>query len=475
MRMFKFIMIATLVVAMGGAAYAELQNVEVNGSIRIRGNYYEMDDGLVTGGAVAGDVAFWEQRTRLGVRADFTDEVSAYIEIDSYDVWGEEFRSSYVSGFDFRGDNATDVELYQSYIVANEMWGTGFSAKFGRQEMQLGSEWLAGNNDTASFFRGLSFDGVRLTYTTDNVIVDGWWTKLAESFDDFGDSDIDFYGIYVSYVGLEDIVIDGYWMFVRDDGTLPGVGGGVAPAGFDEADLHTIGLRGAGTYGAFDFEAEVAYQFGDVEDDDFTGPFGIIDFDDDLDYSALGVNLELGYTFDVNYQPRIYGGFAFFEGGDDDDDSIFDIFGDDEDELSFNRLFSDWEYSEFLVNTDLSNVFVYRLGLSVLPTESLTLALALSYFVADEEDDEEFLFDIFDSIIDFDKNADDELGFEVGLYADYQYTEDLVFRGGYAHFFGDDGTEDGNFVTGNGLFRLVDVDGDDGDYDYLFFETEIAF
>ena len=30
-------------------------------------------------------------------------------------------------------------------------------------------------------------------------------------------------------------------------------------------DLHTIGLRGAGTYGAFDLEAEVAFQFGSIE------------------------------------------------------------------------------------------------------------------------------------------------------------------------------------------------------------------
>ena len=55
---------------------AELQNVEVGGSVRIRGNYYDLDS--------LGDMSFVEQRTRLGVKSDFTDNVSTMIEFDYY-------------------------------------------------------------------------------------------------------------------------------------------------------------------------------------------------------------------------------------------------------------------------------------------------------------------------------------------------------------------------------------------------------
>jgi hypothetical protein len=471
MRFFQLSLVAALAMSMGYAAQAELQNVTVDGAIRIRGNYYDGDESLSLGDKTT----YVEQRTRLGVTADFTDEVSARIEFDAYHIWGGgTFRSDYVTGADgYVGDG---VNLYQAYINVDELWGSPLSLRIGRQEIAFGSQWLAGVNDASSGFWGLSYDGVRLTYTADEFTVDAFATKLAEGFDDLGDSDVAFYGIYASYLGLEDIVIDGYWMWVRDDGNA---GYGVLPLGFDSADIHTLGLRGAGTIDAFDFEAEVAYQFGDVEDDDFT--FLWIDFDDDKDISALGVNLELGYTFDANWQPRLYAGMAFLEGGDQGDDinSLWDLAWDgwdnDSDDLSFNRLFSNWEYSEFLENTDLSNVFVYRLGLSVMPTESLSLALAAAYFVTDEAPrDINFWWDFLGL---YDDNHDDTLGIEVGLYADYAYSEDLSFRAGFAHFFGDDATTDHNFVVANGLlpFLGADDDGDEGDYNYLFFETEIAF
>lgn len=431
---FKAFVALTLVAAMSFMAYAELQNVEVGGSIRIRGNWVDYDDGIAVvgpfGGVIAADeLSFVEQRTRLNVKADFTDEVSAFIELDSYDNWGEDFRSqNYVLGLDGRQVSNNDVEMYQAYIEAKEMWGSALRLRVGRQELSFGSEWLMGTNDTSWFFPGLSYDAIRLTYATDMFSVDAFAAKLAENMGDFGDDDVDLYGVYGSYLGFEDIVIDAYWLFVRDDTAL-------------EADLHTLGLRGAGTVGAFDFEAEAAYQFGDV------------DAFNDVDINAWALNLEAGYTFDMSYQPRVYAGFAYFEGGDGDD-------------LAFNRLFSNWEYSEFVENTELSNAFVYRLGASIMPTECVKLALAATYIDADEVDEGGWWFWSWED--------DSEVGLELGLYADYQYSEDLVFRAGYAHFFGDDGLEDGADIALNGLGEMF-ADDDDDDFNYLFIETELSF
>src|SRR5690606_18246989 len=117
-RKAAMIVLFAAVIAMAVPATAELQNVQVGGSIQIRGNYYSnlgFHAGHVPGGALAGakiiwpnfflpnrpigsgafngagitstfgwddeqtnSISFVEQRTRLNVKADFTNEVSAF-------------------------------------------------------------------------------------------------------------------------------------------------------------------------------------------------------------------------------------------------------------------------------------------------------------------------------------------------------------------------------------------------------------
>ena len=404
MRTLKALVIVALLASMGGMAVAELQNVEIGGKLRIRGNWFYMDDSDAS-------TAFVEQRNLLNVKADFTDEVSAFVEFDNYNVWGEDFRSLYLTGADGRG--AGDVDMYQAYIDAKNMWGTPLSMRVGRQELVFGNEFLFGNNDTAAFFTGLSYDALRLSFNNDVVAIDAVAAKLAEGLGDLGKDDVDLYGLYASYLGIEDVVIDAYWMWIRDDEVVTG----------ENIDLHTVGLRGAGTLGAFDFDANVAYQFGDT---DLTRRVGFLGLGrDDIDIDAFGVDVRAGYTFDMGWQPRVFANFAWYEGDDED--------------LAFDRLFSDLEYSAFLdnVNANLTDVFVYALGVQVMPTEAVALKLVGTYFDGDENWD--------------------EIGWEVGLCGAYNYSEDLTFRAGYSHFFADD-----DFI-------------DDADFDYAFVETEIAF
>ena len=108
---FKTLLSIALLVAMSSVAFAELQNVEIGGSLRIRGNYFGLDS--------LGDVSFIEQRTRLNVKADFTQEVSAFIELDAYDVWGEDFRSDHVTGGDRRPVTTDDTAVRRSGDVAS--------------------------------------------------------------------------------------------------------------------------------------------------------------------------------------------------------------------------------------------------------------------------------------------------------------------------------------------------------------------
>jgi hypothetical protein len=232
MRSLKVFLMAALVLGTVATVQAELQNVELDGSIRIRGNYYDWDDNIFINAGE--DQAWYEQRTRLGVKSDFTDDVSLYIEFDAYNNWGDNFRSNYVTGIDFaNGANSDNVDLYQSYIEVNNAWGLPIRTRIGRQELELGSEWLVGNNDTAALFPGLSFDGMRTTYATDSFSVDVLALKLNETFQDFGDGDVNMYGIYGSYIGLEDWQFDLYWLYVMedDDAGSPVTNAGLASVG----------------------------------------------------------------------------------------------------------------------------------------------------------------------------------------------------------------------------------------------------
>ena len=87
MRTLTTLVIAALVLSMAGVAVAELQNVEVGGKLTIRGDYWRMDK--------FGATSIVEQRTLLNVKADFTNDVSTFIEFDSYNNWGDGFRSNH--------------------------------------------------------------------------------------------------------------------------------------------------------------------------------------------------------------------------------------------------------------------------------------------------------------------------------------------------------------------------------------------
>ncbi|HPO12947.1 MAG TPA: alginate export family protein [Candidatus Hydrogenedentes bacterium] len=489
MRSIKTIVMMVLLMSVCGMVYAELQNVEVGGSIRIRGNWFEGEHNSNV------DLSFIEQRTRLSVKADFTQNVSAFFELDSYDIWGEDFRSqNYITGGDTRARSVDDVEFYQAYIQASNMWDTGLQLRIGRQEIILGSGWLVGNNSTSSFFTGLSFDAILLSYVLDDKFAAHLlFSKLAETMRDFGENDTEVYGLYLSCTAVENMAFDLYYLFLRDDGPVIGSAGAnnllralfpkFAGKTAQTADVHTVGLRAAGTYEGLDFEAETAFQFGSISDGGHRH-LKIWAADSDLTYSNVGINLQTGYTFDVVTKPHPFVGFAAFLGLNDHGNP----------DLPFNRLFSNWEYSEFLENTDLSNCYVFQTGLKLHPgIDSVTLKAVASCYVSDkDEGSRNRMYDLstgslgerlrhwawntennWKRIFDGTGKSSNEAAWELGLYGDYAYSKDLTFRAGYAHLWTESGVANSDRITQNGTAAFNS--GNNKDLDYLFFETELKF
>ena len=547
MRKSLAVLTIAVMIACAMPAYAELQNVQVGGSIRIRGNYYSpsalLEPDSVRNPLIEGEPLLWsmppyvnnnrglrwpvrspgraavlspfswsdkgnalkfvEQRTRLNVKADFTDAVSAFIELDSYDIWGEDLRTNYLTGLDSRATTADDVEVYQAYVEAHDMFDLPLMMRIGRQELMFGSGWLVGTNDTSSFFRGMSHDGILVSYATDMMSLSGVWTKCAELSPLEEDGDVDFYGVYASYLGVEDVTVDLYWLLIRDARKLSDTPYGLILNwwedildidDYDVTNLHTIGLRGAGTVGALDFEAEVAYQFGEVDQAGSMSklvpklsPYG----QDNTEWATWGCNLEVGYTVDMTATPRVFLGFAYLDGEDNRDITFWEwlaaqacpYWQGPDTSVSFSRLCSNWEYSEFLDNTDLSNVWVGRGGVSAMPMEDVTVLLTVAYIESLEDYDVPWPNSYFlgrrwtplASLGFLTQENHDDLGWELGLTVTYDYSEDLTFELGWAHLFVGDGLLEGNFNAWNGLGFNGGVDVDEDDADYVYFETKLCF
>ncbi len=523
----RFVFAAAVLLASLPVA-ADLQTVQVGGEIRIRGQYWRnsFDNPTATtytgnmirwpasalGGRPIGDpyggqtiVSFFdwddarddyrlvEQRTRLNIRADFSDSATAYTELESYEAWGEDFRSNYITAVDRRGNS--DVEVYQAYIEVRDLFGSPLQLRLGRQEITLGSGWLVGNNNNLPEFGGLSFDAARLTWATDQFSADALWAKLAEQFNSWNDGDRDLFALYGSYTGLEAVAFDLYWILLRDsayledtDATWLGeqIEGWLGLDDYETTYLHTIGGRVHGESGGFDYNLEGAYQFGNASRvGALFRPFGYGDAD--ADFGAWAGDLELGYTFDHRLQPRVWLGAAYFGGEDERDITFwewlnpFAMLVEPEASLSFNRLFSDKTYSAILDDQGaLTNFWTMRGGLSMAPTESTRVGLDAAWFEALEAFEQPIhihwgraRIPILAPLSFWTTPSDKELGWELGLWGEYAYSEDLVFRAGWRHFFTGDGSAEGNFVDLNGLLHNGGTD--DQDADYLYLESRVTF
>ncbi len=507
----RMIVMLLLVISLSFVAYSELQNVEVGGSLRLRYNYIGntftsfvgpspmpatrwnafsvmgRPVGNLLGPGVSSlfdwddsgtNLSFVEQRTRLHLNADFTDQVRAFIELDSYGVWGEDFRSGdYITGVDTRAVSADDVEVYQAYVEAGEMWGSPLKLRVGRQELSFGSQFLVGPRDFAFFWTGISFDAIRLTYDTDKFTIDAWMSKLFEAMSDFAEDDVNFYGVYATCKAVENVVFDVYWMLLEDDRPIPN-DLAVFPDGdflsnllgvgdYDKTMLHTVGLRSAGKYGAFDFDAEVAYQFGEA--DHIGKLFRVVVIgDDDANFDNWAGKLDVGYTLDFWRNPRLFASFRYFGGEDNRGISFWDWidpFYESEASVSFNRLFSNEIASGFIdLWNDFSNAWWVRLGANGALTDALRGVICLTYYEAVDTFDRPVFPYIFHW---WTKKSDDHLGTELTIFMEYQYSPDLVIEFGWSHLFVGDGLTEGNFVRWNGMLYTGGTDDDDGDYAYV--------
>lgn len=374
---------------------------------------------------------------------------------------------------DIDGDG---VFVYQGYIEAAHIGDSIFSMRFGRQEMAYGTEWLLGNQD---WYDGQTFDGIKGIFEfTDNHRLDLFWAKLAErdtTIDSAigspalnqGGDDSDLYGAYftANQLGGSSIGMDAYVIGLSDDANI--VWNVYAEDdGIDGYDaFNFLSIEGNRSFldswwagvrffrereHGFTFSAEATYQFGSIETNlDNDGDFDFND-DDSLSIGAWGLETFFAYTWDTPTNPSIKGGLTYATGSDIDDyesgDSatFFTPAGEIHPRLGMMDL------------VDASNVLAINLGYAGSANRH-SWGVDLWHFEHDEVDpfvegqvvDNTLYEDGFD--------LSDEIGQELDLWYNYQYSEHMVAQFAISYFNAGGYFEDLNNCADEG-FDACDTD-----------------
>jgi hypothetical protein len=268
-------------------------------------------------------------------------------------------------------DNRSDFDLYQGFIEWEKVLNLPVSLKAGRQEFLYGSAYFLGTND---FYNGLSWDGFKTSIRPfEELVMDILGAKMAKL--NSGDPGIYLTGLYTTYKIYKEGSLEGYLFYNK--GGFP-----ISHREFVLIDSgqkwFTVGARLAGKLGRFDYELEPQFQWGKVK----------TAIGDGRDFvRAYGGHVDLGYTFKLPWEPRLFGTYAYGSGDNNPFDRRYrefhgSIFNDD------SKLFGDMkvipDQSGVTVNgIHASGLQIWVGGISVNPLSKLNVTIRANRFLAD--------------------------------------------------------------------------------------------
>lgn len=392
-------------------------------------------------------------RSRLGFTLKPGPWVKAYIQgQDSREWFSDRPKIPGVHSAD--GNDAFD--LRQAYIQLGDAKELPLLLNVGRRSLQYGDRRLVADSLWSN--TGRTFDQVTLRYETPKLWVDAFASRpvqlKADRFDD-ADAEDNFYGIYLSTTYVPHQTTDFYVLYRDKSDNQPDLspvnsidprGSGTGPA----ARFTTIGTRFDSTPGelhGWDYNAEFAYQFGDLWETDRNSK--------KLQLHAFAAHVGVGYTFEeAAWKPRIGLEYNYASGDDNPADGR---------SSSFQNLYpGNHEKFGYMDEFSWRNQHDVRLQLKVKPTRKLELELHyLAYWLADTSDywyrsngltalrTKTALGQDVRTL-----GASPFAGQEIDFAATYEFSKSFKLQGGYSHFFA------GSYLRDTGAH-------DDADFGYL--------
>ncbi len=305
------------------------------------------------------DYQLWRWRHYVDYRYDGLFRV--YFEGIDASSSGEEFphlaidvnRSDYINAF-------VDVTV-------GEIWGQKVYFRYGRQELLFGVERLISPLDWANTRR--TFKGFKLFSRGDEWDIDLFATRPVIVFDhesDHPDASRTFSGVYASYKGWKDEVLDLYWLWDREREPIAN-----RPSG----SRQTVGARWAASMPMKNCcgevcrvwlaEIEGAYQFG---------------HDKGLSVQAGFFTAGLGHTWKaLPWEPSVWATFDWASGDRNPADGKNN---------TFNQLYPlGHKYLGWFDGVGRQNIIDYNLRCSVKPCKKITATVWMHWFELDNPGD----------------------------------------------------------------------------------------
>ena len=288
---------------------------------------------------------------------------------------------------------------------------TPLTLRLGRQELQYGNSRFVGPLEWVSNRR--RFEAVKLFYEGQAWNIDAFFAKPVaweRAPADHADEEVDFYGLYTTYKGVEDHGVDIYFFALEDKGDKlnPNFRAG-------DMDVYTLGTRIWGRSGPLDYNTELTGQWGHWARDDIR---------------AWSWVLDLGYTFDHTWRPRVSTGIDMTSGDNDPFDRTVG---------TLNPLFP---FNNVCVGyLDLigrSNMNYTYLGVDAWPVPN-KLKTSLFYNAFWLQAQEDFLYDAGGGRVlrDPTGRSGKELGHEIDVALEWIISEHSSLWLAYAYFFTD--------------------------------------
>jgi hypothetical protein len=364
-------------------------------------------------------------RFRFGALLKPTDSVRFYFQGQDAQEIGSE-RPDLPGALGAEGDNTLD--LRQAWVEVGGGKVSPFSAKVGRQVLMYGDQRLIGPLEWSTLSR--TFDAVKLRYDNgDGLWVDSFVSSVVVpergSFDE-SDHDSVFSGIYahIPKSGPQDTEV--YLLHLNDDDR--------------DDDFITLGMHmksNVEELGAWDYEAEFAFQTGTAGGRDLTAFAGYV---------------EAGYTFTHAWKPRVSLEYSCGSGDDNATDG---------DEGAFQNLFPTNHLHYGLMDTwSWSNLHNVALHFSAKPKPKLTAGVDLHAFWLADTDDAWRRANARTQVRPISPGASSFSGMEADVLVNYAVSNNCTLTAGYSHFFAGDYLDD----TGAG-----------DDADFFYFITGLKF
>ena len=254
------------------------------------------------------------------------------------------------------------ADIHQAFVdITTLIMENRVTFRLGRQELQYGEQRLISPLDWGNVRR--TFDGAKAFTETERWRLDAFAVRPVlsdrKNLDD-EDENVDFYGLYSTYKGSKSLAADFYCLVLKNNNILANSNGTMG-----RRTLYTPGTRLWGACGDWDYEAELAAQFGTFASDRVRAWMG----------TAGG-----GYTFhDHAWQPRFGLLYDYASGDADPTDGTHE---------TFNQHFPlGHAWLGYLDLVGRSNIHAIKAQLKVQPSKKITAWADFHTFYADQDKD----------------------------------------------------------------------------------------